>query len=71
MGVIESYNYPNQYPNNMICLYTITVPDNGIILLNFTQMDVELAPNCTFDAITVSEKAPLIYIVHFTLQKDE
>ena len=39
MGTIHSENFPNNYDNDMICLYTITVPD-GVVLLNFTEIDV-------------------------------
>ena len=52
MGTIHSENFPNNYDNDMICLYTITVPD-GVVLLNFTEIDVQMEERCFNDAITV------------------
>lgn len=52
-GEVSSYNYPGNYSNDMICVYTISVPD-GLVLLNFTEMDIQSSPNCVNDAVTVS-----------------
>ena len=39
-GIITSPSYPNKYPENIDCIYTITQPNGIVIVLNFFYMDV-------------------------------
>ena len=40
-GVIYSPGFPNNYPDRMDCLWTITAPDYKYLLLNFTELQLE------------------------------
>ena len=51
-GTVSSPNYPNNYPSNSDCTWTITIPE-GIILLSFTNLDVESNSGCTYDSVKV------------------
>ncbi|XP_023147359.1 deleted in malignant brain tumors 1 protein-like [Amphiprion ocellaris] len=51
-GAFSSPNYPNNYPNNKVCLWYIRT-DGNIVQLNFTHVNIESAPNCVYDAISV------------------
>ena len=40
-GKIQSFNYPNDYPNNEDCIWKITVPSGSNVMLEFeTPFDV-------------------------------
>ena len=52
-GIIISPNYPNAYPQNANCIWTITVPQSEVVTLNFTNMDMETHVNCRFDYVEV------------------
>merc|ERR1711879_35006 len=39
-GVIASPSYPNRYPTNIDCIYTISQPTGTVILLNFLSVDI-------------------------------
>ncbi|KAG8515901.1 Cubilin, partial [Galemys pyrenaicus] len=53
-GVIRSpaYSY-SDYPNNMFCLYTITVRDNKVIQLKFSDFDVVPSTFCSDDYLAI------------------
>ncbi|ELK28521.1 Cubilin [Myotis davidii] len=53
-GIIKSpaYSY-SDYPNDMYCLYNITVRDNKVILLKFTDFDVVLSTSCSQDYLAI------------------
>ncbi|XP_006816955.1 dorsal-ventral patterning tolloid-like protein 1 [Saccoglossus kowalevskii] len=40
-GIINSPNYPNNYPNNQYCYYYITVRDGMSVQLTFSEFDTE------------------------------
>ncbi|XP_048237900.1 cubilin-like isoform X1 [Haliotis rufescens] len=52
-GVVTSPNYPNNYPHQRECEWTITVPSGNQILLNFTDFAMEYHPNCNFDYVEI------------------
>ncbi|XP_046451773.1 cubilin-like isoform X2 [Daphnia pulex] len=64
-GVIESPNFPNNYPHNRNCTWTIAAPLGNRINLTFSHFDVEqhgsqdssaLAPvNCMYDFVEVRQ----------------
>ena len=40
-GILASPSYPDYYPDNADCIYTISQPTGTVILLNFFSMDME------------------------------
>ncbi|XP_046880031.1 cubilin [Hypomesus transpacificus] len=64
-GEFSSPNYPNNYPLNRECIFTIVVELNMQIMLNFTDFDLEgNLPSCGFDYVEIRdggyETSPLI-----------
>ena len=41
-GHMSSPSYPNYYPANEDCIYTISLPADTVILLNFISMDIQV-----------------------------
>lgn len=54
-GSISSLNYPQPYPGDRTCEYSINAPLGNVIVLNFLDLDIEAASNtvCTFDNLEV------------------
>ena len=40
-GIFTSPSYPENYPDNADCIYTISQPTGTVILLNFLSMDID------------------------------
>ena len=65
-GVLTSPSYPDNYPDNEDCIYTISQPTGTVILLNFLSMDSENRPwsDTCYDYLEVkdgaSEVSPLL-----------
>ncbi|KAK6190397.1 hypothetical protein SNE40_002277 [Patella caerulea] len=60
-GTFSSPNYPNNYPNNQRCTYTIIVPVGSTIQLTFTAFDTEedsFSAGC-FDYVTIDGGAEM------------
>ncbi|KAK6190396.1 hypothetical protein SNE40_002276 [Patella caerulea] len=60
-GTFSSPNYPNNYPNNQRCTYTIIVPVGSTIQLTFTAFDTEennFGAGC-FDYVTIDGGAEM------------
>ena len=57
-GVMISPNYPNQYPHNAQCVYTVTVHQNEVMNLTFTNLELEspIGGSCEWDYVEVREK---------------
>ncbi|ODM98815.1 Cubilin [Orchesella cincta] len=56
-GVIESPNYPNPYPHNRNCTWTIEASRGNKVNVSFSHFDIE-APyrgNCSYDFVEISE----------------
>ncbi|XP_043658315.1 cubilin homolog [Drosophila teissieri] len=53
-GSFQSPNYPKMYPNNLECYWLITVERHSAVELTIDGLDLEESPNCTKDALTVS-----------------
>ncbi|XP_008147050.2 cubilin [Eptesicus fuscus] len=53
-GIIKSpaYSY-SDYPNNVYCLYNITVRDDKVILLKFIDFDVVFSTSCSQDYLAI------------------
>lgn len=51
-GEITSKNYPNLYPNNEDCEWTISMPEGNRVSLKFIErFSLEQSANCTKDYI--------------------
>lgn len=57
-GVIESPNFPNNYPPNIKCLWNIVVPMGNKINISFSHFDLENSKkynnSCYTDYVEVS-----------------
>lgn len=57
-GVIESPNFPNNYPHHLDCDWTIEVPLGNKIGIEFSHFDLEIpvfAEHCDFDYLEIAE----------------
>ncbi|KAI4871253.1 hypothetical protein NFI96_019773 [Prochilodus magdalenae] len=52
-GTISSPNYPNLYPHNRVCRWSITVPQGRRVTLTFNDLRLEDHGNCLFDYVEV------------------
>ncbi|KAH9514313.1 hypothetical protein Btru_028693, partial [Bulinus truncatus] len=52
-GIITSPNYPNNYPTNKNCEWTITVGSGKQILLNISDFELEGHSNCRYDYLEI------------------
>ena len=62
-GLLNSPLYPDFYPNNAHCIYTISNPNGTPISITFLNMHVEKDDSCRWDYLEIrdgsSEDAPL------------
>ncbi|XP_037243046.1 cubilin isoform X5 [Falco rusticolus] len=54
-GVLTSPNYPNNYPVQIECIYTITVGINRQIVLRFTNFSLERSNICRNDHVEIRD----------------
>ncbi|XP_006859879.1 PREDICTED: procollagen C-endopeptidase enhancer 1 [Chrysochloris asiatica] len=52
-GYVASEGFPNLYPPNKECIWTVTVPKGQTVSLSFRVFDLELHPACRYDALEV------------------
>ncbi|NWU44575.1 AGRG6 protein, partial [Hylia prasina] len=52
-GVFTSPCFPNDYPNSQACKWIIRAPHGFIIQLTFIDFDIEEAPGCIYDSLTL------------------
>lgn len=52
-GTIQSPNYPDNYPNNILCSWVITTEVNSQAVLSFTDFDLQSSVDCSADAVSV------------------
>uniref|UniRef100_A0A8C5JNS3 Adhesion G-protein coupled receptor G6 n=2 Tax=Junco hyemalis TaxID=40217 RepID=A0A8C5JNS3_JUNHY len=52
-GVFTSPCFPNDYPNSQACRWIIRAPHGFIIQLTFIDFDIEEAPGCIYDSLTL------------------
>ncbi|XP_065362088.1 cubilin homolog [Calliphora vicina] len=55
-GVITSPNYPNNYPENSDCEWTITVTDHHAIIFTMDELDLEDFYDCEMDYVEAFEE---------------
>lgn len=54
-GEFASYGFPNLYPNDAKCTWTITAPPGYLIQLTFNSFNLEPSQNCKKDFVKVVE----------------
>ncbi|NXE76690.1 AGRG6 protein, partial [Cochlearius cochlearius] len=52
-GVFTSPCFPSDYPNSQTCKWIIRAPHGFIIQLTFIDFDIEEAPGCIYDSLTL------------------
>lgn len=52
-GTFTSPCYPNDYPNTQSCSWTLRAPAGYIIQITFNDFDIEEAPNCIYDSLSL------------------
>lgn len=52
-GTFASPCYPHDYPNSQACLWTLRAPTGYIIQITFNDFDIEEAPNCIYDSLSL------------------
>ncbi|XP_053574332.1 procollagen C-endopeptidase enhancer 1 [Bombina bombina] len=52
-GYIASEGFPNYYPHNKKCVWSITVPDGHVVMLTFRVLDMESDPSCRYDYLSI------------------
>ncbi|XP_060048215.1 cubilin [Erinaceus europaeus] len=58
-GVIHSPFYPNVYPGERICRWTISQPQSQVIILNFTGFEIGSSAHCNTDYIEIGSSSVL------------
>ncbi|XP_036131390.1 cubilin [Molossus molossus] len=58
-GVIRSPFYPNAYPGERICRWTIQQPQGQVVLLNFTGFEIGSSSQCNTDYIEIGSSSIL------------
>ncbi|XP_041650186.1 uncharacterized protein LOC121514155 [Cheilinus undulatus] len=52
-GEVQSPQFPQPYPPNLLKQWDLSVPKGYQIRLTFTHLDIEASPDCHYDALTV------------------
>ena len=52
-GEIVSPGYPDVYPNNAVCVWTLTGAEGDRIRVTFTDFDLEDSQDCQLDLLEV------------------
>ncbi|XP_036315022.1 cubilin [Pipistrellus kuhlii] len=58
-GVIRSPFYPNVYPGERVCRWTIHQPQSQVVLLNFTGFEIGSSAHCDKDYIEIGSSSIL------------
>jgi len=54
-GYVQSVDYPNEYPNNVDCAYTITAQEGMVIRLMMEAFKLEPSDDCHYDYLELSD----------------
>ncbi|KAI8499217.1 hypothetical protein Bbelb_229810 [Branchiostoma belcheri] len=57
-GSFSTPNFPDDYGNMAACTWTVTVNSSRAITLTFDSFDLEIEPDCRFDAVEVYRGTP-------------
>ncbi|XP_074982884.1 adhesion G-protein coupled receptor G6 isoform X2 [Caretta caretta] len=52
-GIFTSPCFPSDYPNSQACKWILRAPPGFIIQITFIEFDIEEAPNCIYDSLTL------------------
>ncbi|XP_078384782.1 cubilin-like [Oculina patagonica] len=59
-NTLTSPGYPNKYPNNMDCIYSVPIPPGMAMKITFQEFDVEYDPSrpllCPYDYLTIKNE---------------
>ena len=69
-GNVSSPNYPNNYPSNSNCTYTIEVEPGHVVFISFSDLQLEgdYGDNNCWDFIEVSTKREQLDLLYQTLR---
>uniref|UniRef100_U3KLX7 Cubilin n=1 Tax=Oryctolagus cuniculus TaxID=9986 RepID=U3KLX7_RABIT len=56
-GIIHSPFYPNVYPGERICRWTISQPKGQVVLLNFTAFEIGSSAQCDTDYVEIGSSS--------------
>ena len=63
-GTLYSPMYPENYPDNADCTYTISQPSGTVILLEIISIDKKMHQNCSDDLLEIrdghSDESPVL-----------
>ncbi|XP_044163640.1 MAM and LDL-receptor class A domain-containing protein 2-like [Acropora millepora] len=54
-NTLRSPRYPNNYPNNMHCLYRVSIPSDKNLVIYFNYFSLEDHANCKWDYLKISD----------------
>ncbi|XP_037517650.1 cubilin [Rhipicephalus sanguineus] len=57
VGAVSSPGYPDHYPSNRDCLWTLAVPTGKRIQLHLATVQMEHHPNCSYDYLKIYDGA--------------
>ena len=64
IGYLTSPSYPNVYPNDKICVYTIAQPEDTYIIIRVLQFNLIFSQGCNEDYLEIRDgytrESPLI-----------
>ena len=52
-GEITSPNFPNNYGNNLNCIYNLRAPPGVEVVMTITDLQIENDPQCRFDSLRI------------------
>uniref|UniRef100_A0A6A7FUH2 Cubilin n=1 Tax=Hirondellea gigas TaxID=1518452 RepID=A0A6A7FUH2_9CRUS len=56
--VLESPQYPQDYPVSIRCRWVITAPENRTVTIHFDDLDIEMSSECSKDALYINDIYP-------------
>ena len=59
-GILYSPSYPESYPDNADCIYTISQPAGTVIMLIFLSIDIEICSSCDCDYIEIRDGSTVL-----------
>uniref|UniRef100_G3P746 complement subcomponent C1r n=4 Tax=Gasterosteus aculeatus aculeatus TaxID=481459 RepID=G3P746_GASAC len=59
-GALQSPQYPQPYPPNLLEQWELSVPEGYQIQITFTHLDIEASAGCYYDALTVLYDAKIL-----------